>query len=144
MGKVIHWELCKKWKFDHTNNWYMHNPESVLENDTHKLLWDFVIQISARRPDLIIISKKERTRRIVDFAFLADHRVELEECEKKNKSLDLTRELKKKTVKHESDDYSNCNCCSGYSDQRIDTGTGGLGNIGKVGDCPNNCIVEID
>ena len=23
------------------NKWYMHNPESVLENETHKLLWDF-------------------------------------------------------------------------------------------------------
>ena len=40
----------------------MHNPASVLENNTHKLLWDFDIQtdhlISARRPDLIIIKKK--------------------------------------------------------------------------------------
>ena len=38
----------------------MHNPSSVLENDTHKFLWDFDIQtdllISARRPDLIIIN----------------------------------------------------------------------------------------
>ena len=36
----------------------MHNPAPVLENDTHKLLWDFDIQtdhlISARRPELII------------------------------------------------------------------------------------------
>ena len=36
----------------------------VLENDTHKLLWDFDIQtdhlISARRPDLIIIKKKKK------------------------------------------------------------------------------------
>ena len=31
-GKGIHWELCKKFKFDHTNKWYMHNLESVLEN----------------------------------------------------------------------------------------------------------------
>ena len=38
VGKVIHWEMCKKYKFDHTNKWYMHNPASVLENDTHKLL----------------------------------------------------------------------------------------------------------
>ena len=57
-------EMCKKFKFDHTNKWYMHNPASVLENDTHKLLWDFDIQtdhqISARRPDLIIINKKKR------------------------------------------------------------------------------------
>ena len=52
VGRVIHWELCKKLKFDHTNKWYMHKPESVLENGTHKLLRDFDIQtdhlISAR------------------------------------------------------------------------------------------------
>ena len=34
VGKVIVWEMCKKFKFDLTNTWYMHNPESVLENDT--------------------------------------------------------------------------------------------------------------
>ena len=44
VGNVIHWEMCKKFKFDHTNKWYMHNPAPVLENDTHKLLWDFNIQ----------------------------------------------------------------------------------------------------
>ena len=58
VGKVIHWGLCKKFKFDHTNKWYLHNPESVLENETHKLPRDFEIQtdhlISVRRPDVII------------------------------------------------------------------------------------------
>ena len=44
MGKVIYQELCKKLKFDYTNKWYMHNPESILENETHKVLWDFEIQ----------------------------------------------------------------------------------------------------
>ena len=44
VGKVIHWEMCKNFKFDHANKWYMHNSASVLENDTHKLLWDFDIQ----------------------------------------------------------------------------------------------------
>ena len=62
VSKVIHWEKYKKFKFDHTNKWYMHDPAPVLENDTHKLLWDFDIYtdhlISARRPDLIIINKK--------------------------------------------------------------------------------------
>ena len=38
VGTVIHWEMCKKLKFDHTNKWYMQNPASVIENDTHKLL----------------------------------------------------------------------------------------------------------
>ncbi len=95
---MIHWEMCKKFKFDHTNKWYKHNPASVLENDTHKLLWDFDIQtdhrISARRPDLIIINKKKRICKIVDFAVPADNKINLKECEKHN-YLDLARELKK-------------------------------------------------
>ena len=41
MGKVIHWELCKKLKFDNTNKWYMHNLASILENETQKIIWDF-------------------------------------------------------------------------------------------------------
>ena len=51
--------------------------------------------ISARRPDLIIINKKKRTRRIVDFTVPSDHRVKLKETEKKDMYLDLARELKK-------------------------------------------------
>ena len=35
VGKMTHWELCKKLKFDQTNKWYMHNPESVLKNEMH-------------------------------------------------------------------------------------------------------------
>ena len=38
VGKVINWEMCKKFKFGHTNKWYMDNPASVQENDTYKLL----------------------------------------------------------------------------------------------------------
>ena len=63
VGKVIHWELYKKFKCDHTNKWYMLNPESVQENETHKLIWDFDILmdhlISTRRSDLVMINKKE-------------------------------------------------------------------------------------
>ena len=55
VGKVIHREMCKKFKFDHINKWYVHNPAPVLENSTHKLLWDFDSHtdhlISARRPN---------------------------------------------------------------------------------------------
>ena len=100
VGKVIHWEMCKKLKFDHTNKWYMHNPAPVIENDTHKLLWDFDIYtclILARRPDLLKINKKKKKRicKIVDFAVPADHRIKLKECEKKDKYVDLAKELKK-------------------------------------------------
>ena len=62
LGKDIHWELCKKLNFDPTRKWYMHKPESVLKNETHKILRDFEIQtdhlIPARRPDLVLINKK--------------------------------------------------------------------------------------
>ena len=96
VGKVIHLKMCKKFKFDHTNKWYMHNPAHILEYVTHKLLWDFDIHtdhlFSARRADLIIINKKRRTCEIVDCAIPADHRIKLKECEKKDKYLDLARE----------------------------------------------------
>ena len=79
----------------------MHNPAPVLENATHKLQWDFNIKkdhlIPARRPDLIIINNKKKKRicKIVDFAVSADHRIKLKECEKKDKYLNVARELKK-------------------------------------------------
>ena len=77
----------------------MHNPAPVLENDTHKLLWDFNIHtyhlIPARRPYLIIINKKKRICKTVDFAIQADHRIDPKEYEKTDKFLDLARELKK-------------------------------------------------
>ena len=42
----------------------MHKPESVIENETHKILWDFEIKtdhlIPARRPDLVLINKKRK------------------------------------------------------------------------------------
>ena len=72
----------------------MHNPASVQDNETRKLLWYFYIQtdhqISARQPDLIIINnkkkkkKKKRTCKIVNFALPANQRVKLKVNEKKD------------------------------------------------------------
>ena len=88
VSKVIHWEMCKKFKFDHTNKWYMHNPASVLENETHKLQWDFYIKtdhlILARRPDRIVKKKKKRFWKIGYIAVAVDHRVKFKETEKKD------------------------------------------------------------
>ena len=65
--KVIHWELCKKFKFDHTNKWYMHNLEYALENETYKVLWDFKMQtdhlISTRRLDLVIVNNNNNNKK---------------------------------------------------------------------------------
>ena len=76
----------------------MQNPASVLENDTHKLLWDFDIQtnhlISARRPDLIIINKKRKLAKLWTLLSRLTT-IKLKESEKKDEYLDLARELKK-------------------------------------------------
>ena len=44
------------------NKWHIHNPESILENETHKIPWDLEIQmdhvILVRRPDLVVVKKK--------------------------------------------------------------------------------------
>ena len=94
----------------------MHNPAPVVENNTHKLLWNFDIQtdhrISTRRPDLLIINKKKKKRnfKIVNFAVPADYRIKLKECEKMDKYLDLTRELKK-LWNMPGDNYTKSNRC---------------------------------
>ena len=63
----------------------------------HKLHWDFEIQtdhlISARKPDLV--EKKKETCQIVNFAVPAVHRLKLKESEKRDKYLDLAKELKR-------------------------------------------------
>ena len=72
--------------------------ESVLENGTQKILWDFDIQTdqrtTARRPDLVLINKKKRTYHLVNFVVPADHRVKIKESEKINKYLDFDKKLK--------------------------------------------------
>ena len=65
--KVIHWELCKKFKFDNTNKWSTHKPKSV-KNETHTIC-DFEIET-----DHLISARG--IWRIVDFAIPAEHRKE--------------------------------------------------------------------
>ena len=87
--------------------------------------------------------QKNRTGRIVDFAVQAGHRVKLKKYEKKYKYLDLAWELKK-TLDHQSDDYTNCDWCFWYSQPKISTRNRGLGNNGMGGDCQNHSIIESD
>ena len=63
------------------------------------MLWDFSIQtnhvIEARRPDMIIVEKKDKKCQIIDFAVPYDTRVDEKEKEKIQKYQELARELKK-------------------------------------------------
>ena len=81
------------------DKWYEHKPESVLEIEDYKILWDFSIQtdrvIEARRSDLVVVDKKERSCKIIDFLVPGDSRIEEKEKDKIEKYEDLGRELQK-------------------------------------------------
>ena len=138
---MIHWEMCKELKFDHANKWYMHNPAPVLENDTHKLLWDFDIQMD----HLILVrrqkKKKKKKRKekkickIVDFAVPADHRIKLKECEKRDKYFDLARKLKKLW-------NMKVTIIPIGAFGTVTKGPGRFGSWRPSGDHPNNSIIE--
>ena len=87
LGKIVHWKLARKCNFEAGDKWYEHEPESVLENEDYKILWDFSIQtdhvIEARRPDLVVVDKKERSCKIIDFAIPEDSRIEEKEKDRK-------------------------------------------------------------
>ena len=136
--------------WQNTNKWYIHNPESVLENETHQLLWDFVIQaeqqISVWWPNLIIINNKKTKKKkkgTCRIAVPVDLWVKMKVCEKRDKYHDLCKGIEK-AVEHESDVYANCNWCSWDNHKRISTRTEGLGNDRMSWDYPNYCITEND
>ena len=62
MGRKIHWNVCRKIVFDVNEKWYKYEPEKVVEIDSQKIIWDFIIEtdhaIEAGRPDLVIISPR--------------------------------------------------------------------------------------
>ena len=62
-------------------------------------MWDFRIQtdnvIEAWRLDLVVVDKKRRTCKIIDFAVPGDRSIEEKEQEKIEKYQDLRRELQK-------------------------------------------------
>ena len=127
VDKVNHWELCQKLKFYQTNKWYIHNPESVLQNETHKLLWDFEIQtdhlISTSRPDLVIINKKRELAELWTLLFWLAAEGNWKKAKRKISTWTLLWNWKSCG---ESDGGTNCNWCSRYSHQRFSARTGGL------------------
>ena len=83
----MHWKLPRKCNFEARDKWYDHEPESVLENEDYKILWDLSIQtdhvIEARRPDLVVVDKKETSSKMIDFAVPGDSRIEEKDKDRK-------------------------------------------------------------
>ena len=86
LGEIVHWKLTRKCNFEAGYKWYQHEPKGVLENEDYKNLCDFSIEtdrvLGAWRPNLVIVDKKRRTCKIIDFAVLRDSRIEEKEREK--------------------------------------------------------------
>ena len=144
-GKMIYWELNKKFKLGLTNKWYIYNVEYVLDSEMRKDFMDFEIKadklILARRPDLELV--KTNCRR-VHFAAPADHRVKLIESENSDKYLNYGRELKKQTtIEHESEGDTNCTWCTWNNLQRIGKGTESYGINRMIEDYLDCTIVKI-
>ena len=63
VGKVISWEWSKRLKFDLTIKWCIRKSEAILENEIHKILWDFEKQtdhlIPTRKLDQVLINLKK-------------------------------------------------------------------------------------
>ena len=70
-----------------TYKWYEHKPESVQQNEVHKILWNFKIQINhlipTRIPDVVVINKKKRRICcLVDFAVPVDDLIKIKRTRK--------------------------------------------------------------
>ena len=78
---------------------YKHQPESLIENNKVKILWDFNIYVDrflkAKRPDIVGVDQEEENCVIIDIAVPADQNIEVKETEKVDKYQELGREITK-------------------------------------------------
>ena len=78
---------------------FTQKPGSVLENETHNILWDFQLltnhPVTARRPVLVLIKMKKIISTQVVFTAPADLWVKVKEDKNLDKYLDFTGGLKK-------------------------------------------------
>ena len=90
-------------------------------------------------------NNNKKNLQILDFAVPVDHRIKLKESEKKDKYLDLARELKKLWNMKVTIYLIIMTIIGtfGTVTKRIIKGTGGLGSWRPSGDHPNDSISEI-
>ena len=78
VARAIHWDLSGKCGFQRNERWYDHDFSIRTDHE-----------IEARRPDLLIINKRENNCQIIDVAIPDDGRVRAKEDEKVEKYQDL-------------------------------------------------------
>ena len=88
----------------------LHKLESILENETHKILWNFEIQtdhlISARRPDLVLVNNKKKNPLSSGLSRAGGPQ---NENQRKWKGRQVLRpyQITKKVMEHDDDDDDN-------------------------------------
>ena len=98
LGKIVHWKLARKCNFEAGDKSYKHESGSVLEKEDYKIFWNFGTQtdvIEARRPDLVVVDKKRRACKLIDFAVPGGSRIKEKEKEKIEKYQDPRRDIQK-------------------------------------------------
>ena len=94
VARIVHWKLCGKYNLKKSEKWYEHAPEIVV-----KILWDVMVQsdreIRARKPDIAVVNKNERSCVIIDIALPEDIKVSKKEREKIERYQELKREIKR-------------------------------------------------
>ena len=99
VARIVHWKLCGKYNLKKSEKWYEHSPEIVAENEEVKILWDVMVQsdreIRARKPDIAVVNKNERSCVIIDIALPEDIKVSKKEREKIERYQELKREIKR-------------------------------------------------
>ena len=112
--------MVQNLNFDKTTKWYMHKPESIPENETRSILWDFDIQVDylilAWKPDFVLINKKGKK----------NHRVKIKENKLTDKYFDLARELK--PVAYEGGIDTNFSRCARNHSSKQGRRIGTIGN----------------
>ena len=99
VARIVHWKLFGRYNLKRSEKCYEHAPEGVAENEEVKILWDVMIQcdreIKARKPDIVVVNKNERSCAIIDIAIPGDIRVSEKEKEKIERYQELKREIKR-------------------------------------------------
>ena len=57
VARYIHWCLCGKHSFERVSNWWKHCPDSIIENDSIKILWTsiYLLTLSYLQGGLILL-----------------------------------------------------------------------------------------
>ena len=98
-ASYMHWKICKAFSLPVADNWYNHNPETVISNGQVTLIWDMQVhtdnEIKANKPDIIIKDHINNMCQLIDMTIPSDRNVSIKEVEKFSKYKDLEIEISK-------------------------------------------------